>query len=62
MEVRVAFLPDYPLVLSLLKYRGVGVFLNLKMRDPNRGSPLKKKKKLTITTSKALEKTQSLLE
>ena len=28
VEVRVAFLPDYPLVLSLLKYRGVGVFLN----------------------------------
>ena len=38
--VRVAFLSDYPLVLSLLKYRGVRVFLNLKMRNPNRGNPL----------------------
>ena len=26
--VRVAFLPEYPLVLFLLKHRGVGVFLN----------------------------------
>ena len=39
--VRVVFLPDYPvflpdcpLVLSLLKYRGVGVFLNKKNEDP----------------------------
>ena len=28
VEVRVVFLPDCPLVLSLLKHRGVGVFLN----------------------------------
>ena len=26
--VRVAFLPECPLILSLLKYRGVGAFLN----------------------------------
>ena len=26
--VRVAFLSDYPLILSLLKHRGVGVFLS----------------------------------
>ena len=26
--VRVAFLPDCPLILSLHKHRGVGVFLN----------------------------------
>ena len=26
--VKVAFLPDYPLVLSLLKHRTVGTFLN----------------------------------
>ena len=26
--VRVAFLPECPLVLSLLKHRGVGAFLN----------------------------------
>ena len=26
--VRVAFLPDYPLVLSLLKHRGIETFLN----------------------------------
>ena len=38
--VRVAFLPNYPLVLSLLKHRGVGAFLNLKIRNPNRESPL----------------------
>ena len=38
--VRIAFLPNYPLVLSLLKHRGVGTFLNLKIRNPNRGNPL----------------------
>ena len=26
--VRVAFLPDCPLILSIHKYKGVGVFLN----------------------------------
>ena len=28
VRVRVAFLPNYPLVLSLLKHKGVGAFLN----------------------------------
>ena len=28
MEVRVAFLPECLLILSLLKHRGVGTFLN----------------------------------
>ena len=32
VQVRHVFLPDYPLVLSLLKPRGVGVFWNKK--DP----------------------------
>ena len=40
MGVRVAFLPNYPLLLSLLKHKGVGAFLNLKIRNPNRESPL----------------------
>ena len=40
MGVRVAFLPKYPLVWFLLKHRGVGAFLNKKIRNPNRGSPL----------------------
>ena len=41
MEVRVAFLPDYPLVLSLLKYRDVGAFLKKKkMRNPNKKNSL----------------------
>ena len=40
MGVRVAFLPNYPLVLSLLKYRGIRAFLNLKIRNPNRENPL----------------------
>ena len=39
--VRVAFLPECPLVLSLLKHRGVwGIFELKKMRNPNRRSPL----------------------
>ena len=38
--VRVVFLPDCPLVLSLLKNRGVGIFLNKKMRIPNNESSL----------------------
>ena len=38
--VRVAFLLNYPLVLSLLKHRGVRTFLNLKIKNPNRESPL----------------------
>jgi len=28
VEVRVVFLPDCPLVLSLLKYRDIRIFLN----------------------------------
>ena len=40
MGVRAAFLPEYPLVLFLLKHIGVGAFLNKKIRNPNRGSPL----------------------
>ena len=38
--VRIAFLPNYPLVLSLLKHRSIGTFFNLKIRNQNRGSPL----------------------
>ena len=41
MGVRVVFLPDCPLVLFLLKYKGVGAFLDpKKMRNPNRENPL----------------------
>ena len=41
MRVRVVFLPNCPLVLSLLKHRGIGAFLNKKkMRIPNRENPL----------------------
>ena len=40
MGVRVAFLPNYPLILSLLKYRNVWVFWNKKKSDSNRCSPL----------------------
>ena len=40
MEIIVAFLPNYLLVLSLFKHRGVGAFFNLKIRNPNRGSLL----------------------
>ena len=38
--VRAVFLLDYPLVLSLLKYRSVGAFLNPKNKDPKQVSPL----------------------
>ena len=31
--VRIVFLPDCPLILFLLKHRGVGVFLNQKNED-----------------------------
>ena len=40
MGVKVIFLPDCLLVLSLLKHRDIGAFLNIKMKNPNRGSPL----------------------
>ena len=39
--VRVVFLPDCPLVLSVLKHRGVGAFLNKKNEDPKWEKPLK---------------------
>ena len=34
MRVRVVFLSDCPLILSLLKHRGVDAFLNKKNEDP----------------------------
>ena len=40
MGVRIVFLPDCLLVLSLFKHRGIGVFLNQKMRISNRENPL----------------------
>ena len=40
VEVKVIFLLDCPLVLPLFKYRSVRLFLNKKLRNPNRGSPL----------------------
>ena len=40
LGVRVAFLPYCPLVLSLLKHRGVGHFWTKKMKNPNRESLL----------------------
>ena len=42
VQVRHAFLPDYHLVLSLLKLRGVWVFWNQKkkMFSPKKGGPL----------------------
>ena len=39
--VRIVFLPDCPLVLFLLKHRGVGVFLNQKNKESKQGKPLK---------------------
>ena len=41
VEVKVVFLPDCLLVLSLLKYRDVWTFLNQKNKDPNQGNPLR---------------------
>ena len=40
MKVRVVFLPNCPLILSLLKYRGVGAFLNKKNEDTKKMKPL----------------------
>ena len=34
MRVRVVFLSDCPLILSLLKHRGVDAFFNKKNEDP----------------------------
>ena len=39
--VRVTFLPKCPLVLSLHKYRGVGVFLNQKNEKSKQEEPFK---------------------
>ena len=39
--VRVVFLPDCPLVLFLLKYKGVGAFLNKKNEESKQGKSLK---------------------
>ena len=39
--VRIVFLPDCPLILFLLKHRGVGVFLNQKNKESKQGKPLK---------------------
>ena len=44
MGVGVVFLPNYPLILSLLKHRGVVAFLNQKKKkneDPKQEKPLK---------------------
>ena len=41
MGVKVVFLPDCLLVLSLLKYRDVWAFLNQKNKDPNQENPLR---------------------
>ena len=40
VEIRIGFLSDCPLVLSLLKHKNVGSFLNKKLRNPDRGSLL----------------------
>ena len=42
MRVKVVFLPDYLLVFSLLRHRGVEIFLNQKkkMKISNGGNPL----------------------
>ena len=34
VRVKVVFLPDFPLILSLLKHRGVETFFNKKNEDP----------------------------
>ena len=39
--VKVIFFPDCPLVLSLLKHRGIGVFLNQKNKKSKQEKPLK---------------------
>ena len=41
MEVRIVFLPDYPLILFLLKHKGVRVFLNQKNEESKQEKPLK---------------------
>ena len=39
--VRVVFLPDCPLVLSLLKHRSIGAFLNQKNEELKQEKPLR---------------------
>ena len=39
--LRIVFLPDCPLVLFLLKYNGVGAFLNQKNEESKQRKPLK---------------------
>ena len=41
VEVRVVFLPDCPLILSLLKHRGVGAFSNYENEESKQEKPLK---------------------
>ena len=41
VEIRIAFLLNYPLVLFLLKYNGVGAFLNQKNEESKQRKPLK---------------------
>ena len=41
MRVRVVFLPDYYLVLSLIKHMDAGAFLNQKNEDPKPRKPFK---------------------
>ena len=40
VRVRVVFLPDYPLILSLHKHRSIGAFLNQKNEESKQGSLL----------------------
>ena len=41
MEVRIIFLPDYPLILFLLKHKGVRAFLSKKNEESKQGKPFK---------------------
>ena len=41
VKVRVVFLPDCPLILSLFKHRDVGAFLKKKKEDPKQRKLLK---------------------
>ena len=56
--VRVVFLSNCPLVLSLFKHRGIGVFLNIKMRNPNIRSPLNN----SIGIARVSSRKRSLIE
>ena len=41
VRVKIVFLPNYPLVLSMHKHRGIGIFLNKKNEVPKQEKPLK---------------------